>query len=273
MTAGDRYAPEEVSLLCAEYPRRPLVAIARLLDRSPHSVQQKAYTLVRRGVLSPAQRAYGRRWTRREDDVLRVHYGLHTDAWLARKLNRSVLAVRNRAHLLGQAKKDNVVTAYDVGRLFGVDSKAIPQWVARGWLRATRAPITIGRHHTVHCVSMASVVEHVTERAWAYWPEKMQRGHWLTDLAHQVAAREQWLTSEQAAARLHVCREYIHKLAREAGLPHQRRPRYGKGGTRHGTIVIRAADLDTWWQWWQQRPDYRRVRPMPAHPPMQPQGA
>lgn len=76
-----------------------------------------------------------RPWNRDEDALLHELYGTMTIRRIARRLNRSEAAVRNKAHVL--RIQNEIFTSYSENQLkdlFGVTHGKVRTWVARGWL-------------------------------------------------------------------------------------------------------------------------------------------
>ena len=141
MTAGTAKAqrlwtPLETLVLRREWrPGEDNSLLAARLGRSKSSVKAKASTL---GITRP--RGF-RPWTPREDDVLRELAGRLTDRKIAKKLSRSVVAVRTRAYRIGVSWRDREwYTAQEAAAIMGVDPHWVGKRIQEGTLAAQRNP-------------------------------------------------------------------------------------------------------------------------------------
>lgn len=93
---GTPWTDRELELLERLYPEHGISAVQDATGRSEKAVMAKAAERkIRRN-----GRWRGRRWTEREDELVRRNYGTLPSQALARELNRSVKAVQRRAELL-----------------------------------------------------------------------------------------------------------------------------------------------------------------------------
>ncbi len=121
-------------------PKPGLKKLARELGRTVGWLKWRAGVL---GVRHLAE-LYNRRWTDVENDILRegVEAG-YSVSTLQRQLKmagfqRSLSAVVDQVGKLQLGWNRNWYTATEVGRLLGIESKSVTQWIEKGWLTAKR---------------------------------------------------------------------------------------------------------------------------------------
>lgn len=240
------FTPSEDRAIAWAYGRGwPLKRIAAQCDRQWTVIQVRVQWLLRTGALQERRRLNGPRWTPAEERKLAAWWGLKPDTELAAEFGRSPEALKIRAtRFLRQARKDNLLNARQVGRLFGVDQKTVRGWQRRGWVAAERSPVGAGGHARMWSFASSTLARFVRTRPWCVDPARMAPNHWLTAVAQQAQAADPWLMLDEAAARLGyvppIVRRWVHRL----GWAHERAPKLGtQHGPWQGRIVLREADL------------------------------
>lgn len=191
----------------------------------------------------------GRTWTEQDHAFLACHWGLQPDAWIAARIPsgpRTVTALVQRAkRFLRQARLENVLTASEVGRVFGVNpNTVVRRWLREGLVMASHAGFSRGGHH-VWNVSTDSLRRFVVERPWAYSLARMELGHWLTELAHQTQGDDPYITLAEAGELLHYTPGALWEWVVSGRLSAQRRPNYGRrGGDPTGCYVVRRRGVE-----------------------------
>jgi hypothetical protein len=88
---------------------------------------------------------HNKKWTSDDEEYLINQYGLVSDRAIAKRLGRSLTAIKARAELLNLARTQNFLTAADVAGIFGVDFKVITaNWISKGFLIARKSDV-VGR--------------------------------------------------------------------------------------------------------------------------------
>jgi len=121
-------------------PSPCLKQLSRELDRPVGWLKWRAGAL---GVRHLVER-YNRRWTEVENDILKegVEAG-YAASTLQQQLKmagfkRSLSAVADQVRNLRLGWNRPWYTASEIGQLLGIESKSVAQWIAKGWLKATR---------------------------------------------------------------------------------------------------------------------------------------
>lgn len=235
------FTPAEDAVIVARYGQVTLRQIAAELDRRTwRTVQDRVAVLLARGVVPARRSLKPPPWTPQDDDRLRELWGLVPDEVAARTLGRSVEACKIRAtRHLGQARSDQFLTARALGRLFGVESKAVVRWMARGWLRGRRSAVPAGPSAGMWRFDAEDVERFIRRYPYAYDRTRIERGTYERNLADQVVARDPYLTVPEAAAALGVDAETVRHHLRRGWLPGVRAPRTGN----NGLWLVRRSDL------------------------------
>jgi hypothetical protein len=85
-----------------------------------------------------------RPWAQAELDFLRDHAGERSNWWIARKLKRSMCAVRVRASLLGvSVQVHDGYSRAQISQLLGVQHQTVRRWIDNGWLIVTPTSNTV----------------------------------------------------------------------------------------------------------------------------------
>lgn len=174
--------------------------------------------------MRPGWRPMGDQWMPDQDDALRRLAGTapidEVAAELTRRFGipRTVPAVRIRCKRLGISAWAHGYPMCELGALFGLGHRAVVRWwVAPGLLPARRWS---GRGPNAGWwFEPVDVERFVREHPWAYDAARMRPGHRLTRLAEVIAKRERWLTLEEAAPILRVCKETVRRWCRRGLLP------------------------------------------------------
>jgi hypothetical protein len=130
------FTPEEDELIKRYFRRRGSKWLTKELGRQRSSIHQRARKL---GVV-----ALKHRWEASDDEYLAHHIGLILDVSIARRLRRTVGAVRERARKKGLTHTTNFLSAAEVGRIFGLNAAIIRRWIRLGYLPARKS-------HVVSC--------------------------------------------------------------------------------------------------------------------------
>lgn len=241
----DAYTPQEdAAILAGVASGTPYRRIAAELGRSRSGVMARAVALDRPPAARkrrPAARNGGRHarhWTAAEDDYLRAWLGVRSDRAVAAALGRTVVACDGRARRLGHRRGANSLTVAAVGRVFGVPKTTVRHWVKRGWLAAVKRPVRQGAGRLWH-VPDAALRRFVRERLHPRDVGRMRPDHWLTALARERVAGEEWLTLKEAAGVVHYSPAAMWRWAATGELAGSDRLRRG----RDTPLVVRRRDL------------------------------
>lgn len=83
----------------------------------------------------------GRTWTQEDKEYLKEHWGVNSLSDIARKLNRTKIAVKlkaKRMKLGASTRADEYMTANQVSLLLGVDCHTVIRWIIHHDLKAIR---------------------------------------------------------------------------------------------------------------------------------------
>ncbi len=188
--------------------------------------------LVIRDFVPATESRHRRHWTEEEIYYLSNNFGVLTDETLARKLQRSELAIRRTAwRQLRMHRWDNLYNAAELAEALGIPHAGkIVRWVKKGWLKGRRSSIHKGAHQHWK-FSEAGVVECLRKRPWLMMLSPTRR--WLvSDYSHHFFyivrkewRRDPWYTTEQAAALLKVTARTIGVYIRRGLLEGEKTPR------------------------------------------------
>jgi hypothetical protein len=175
----------------------------------------------------------GKKWTEEDIALLSEKYGLISDRALAKKLGRTVGAMRARASLLHIVRTQNFLTASDVADIFGIDSNTLSKvWIPRGLLKAKKANVGSGRSQPWH-IEEKDLVEfiknhqdrydpaRVNPELYPYWANQVKRfvpKNYVKKHGQLYSATEDAfilnnrgkLTQQEMAERLHRTKESVH---------------------------------------------------------------
>lgn len=211
------------------------------LERQDAQIRAEAARAVRIARMAKPNARRKCNWTRAEESFLACWWGLRPDAWIARQLGRTVEGCELRAWRLGVRRTDNHFGFEQTLELFGIVRPTLRRWMERGWVTGRKAPIrTFGR--TRWSIAEVSLLRLVTEKSWLVDPARMKPGHYLTAKAIEAHAREGWLTTAQAAERVHVAHNTFSKYLTLGYGPFFERPQHG--GRGNVMRLVRERDLD-----------------------------
>jgi hypothetical protein len=251
--AFPRFTPDEDAYLREHAGSLSFREIAARLGRSRSGVLRRHAALssglvervaaARAARLARAATARGRRkcrWTPREERFLIAWWGIRPDAWVARQLGRTVGGCEMRAWKVGVRRTDNHFSFEEALGVFGIVRNTLRRWIERGWVMASRAPLRTYRYRR-WSIAEGSLQRLVTERSHLVDPARMRPGHYLTALAKEAHAREGWLTTAEAAERVHVRRGVLSKWLTRGYGPFVERPQHG--GRGNVARLVRERDL------------------------------
>lgn len=143
---GRPFTPEEDELIKRYFRRRGRGSkwLMQKLGRRRSSVHARAHKL---GVVPR-----NRRWSAEDDEYLVRNYGLLTDEGLARKLDRTVMAIRVRMNHKRIVRTYNFLCATDVGRIFGVHQKVVTSWILLGYLESRKRRVVRKARQRLWCI-------------------------------------------------------------------------------------------------------------------------
>lgn len=239
------YAPvawtaRELALLREHYDSSDaasLDALVAVLGKPRHQIRKKARDEGLAATKAPP-------WTDAETRLLEELWGRYPDATVAKRLGRTVVACeQHMRRVVGRCRTDGIDgwTARGVARLMGVDShKVTKQWVARGWLRATHAPFTIGKHR-VRVVAEPALLRFFRDYPAEYrWERMRDPSGYYVRLARE--AQGDLLTTAQVAARYGAAVSAVHRWIAKGWVPALRGHTSGKTGVWY----VRERDLADW---------------------------
>lgn len=137
-------------------------------------------------------------WSQADVEYLDRWYGHHANAAIARRLNRTAVAIHLKAKRLGLHKRTAGFTARSFAEIFGVDSGTVSKvWIRRGLLAAAVAEHRVvsprlalqGRRPTYWIIGTDGPERFIRERPELVDVDKMPPS-WYRDLA----AREPWIS-------------------------------------------------------------------------------
>ena len=124
-------------------------------------------------------------WTDDEVSYLEQAYGRVSDEHIAQHLGRPVLGIRLKAKRLGIRKRSAGMSASSVAEIFGVDTKTVTSWIAKGVLKARRG-YAVGPNR-VWLVSEEAVEAFIRD-----FGHYVPFGHMLDSYYRDLAARNRW---------------------------------------------------------------------------------
>lgn len=185
------------------------------------------------------------RWSREEEEQLRLMASRYTAAQIGERIGRSADAVHVRAHLLGVYIQTEDWTLSRLRKLFGTWEPTIERaWIRTGLLKASKLP---PGHHCLRGewrIREADLERFILDYPWAYDAAVMvPQSHRLAHLARRVQQREAWLVgAEEIGNRLGISAKAVFRWTHAGLIPHYRRA-IGQGA-RSGHLVMRECDLD-----------------------------
>ena len=205
------------------------------------SVQQRVRRLMGEGRLDYGTRSR-RPWTDAAEQELRGLVGWQTEQEIARRLGRSVNAIRVKMKRLGLTREwKGAYTARDVGRIFRVDSASVRIWIDRGYLGGARSTVSCGSSRKWR-IEHEEIEAFIRDHPEHYERRRITEPFWRR-LADQSASSE-WVSAKIAAVILGCCDETIKRRIRR-GLWTARKVPCG-GGFQW---MVRRADLAGFRYW------------------------
>jgi len=223
-------------------------ALAELTGKARHQVRAKARALGLAAKKAPD-------WTDADTERLDAMWGRLPDATVAKRLGRTVAACKIRAtRALHRARKDGIDgwTGRGVARLMGVDEhKVTRQWVANGWLKATRAPFVAGSGR-VRVIGEPALLKFLRTYPHEYDRTRINDpSGYYRRIADEAWRADPIYSQAEAAAELGVHPGTLERYRREGRvsgiLAHD------QGGAAAGVWKYRRSDLDAY------RPRRRRA--------------
>lgn len=176
----DAWTPEQVAILLRDYPRHGAAHVAERTGRSVNAVRARAKRLRERGHAglvvadrqASARRRHPRHWRPGEGQhaahMLSAGYSLRA---IAARLGKTPAAVRARAYRsCWDTAAESGWSPARLAAALGVGQKAVASWVAHGWLRSSRRPMTPGDRLTRRVISEAHLERFLSDRRYvALW--------------------------------------------------------------------------------------------------------
>lgn len=144
-------------------------------------------------------------WTKADVAYLETRFGRITDEAIARKLGRTVVAIRLKAKRLGLLKRDAGMSSRDVGRLLGVDETTVSKiWIRRGLLAARRGH-AVGGGRRVYLIADEAVEAFITRHGQWLDPDRVP-----DDSPFKAAAMAtRWISLTELVERTGHGRKYL----------------------------------------------------------------
>jgi hypothetical protein len=122
---------------------------------------------------------HNKKWTGDDEEYLINQYGLVSDEAIAKRLKRSVIAIKARAGVLNLARTQNFLTAADVAGIFGVDFKVITaNWIANGYLKARKSAVVGRGKNQAWQILTADLEKFIKTYPALYDPTKVKDPYW-----------------------------------------------------------------------------------------------
>lgn len=115
-----------------------------------------------------------RNWTEPELEILHARYGLVTNEALAKKLNRSSDAIKQKAYHIGLVRTQQFITGWEAAAILNIYPAVVTTWIKRGALKAKKSVVKVGRH-TVWQINHEDLVKFVQTRYDLFDPYKVDR--------------------------------------------------------------------------------------------------
>ena len=110
-----------------EYYVKSTKEISRHLNRSVSSIENKAKKLN----VYVYQRTPSKRWSKWEEEFLEINYAKLSAKSIAKKINRTVSAVRRKAESMNISIYDEYIGICHLSRVFKIDKSTIKNWISR----------------------------------------------------------------------------------------------------------------------------------------------
>jgi hypothetical protein len=115
-----------------------------------------------------------RNWTEAELEILHAKYGLVTNEALAKKLNRSEDAIKQKAYHVGLVRTQQFITGWETAAIFNLSPGIITTWIKKGALKAKKSIVHAGRS-TVWQIDHDDLVSFVKTRYDLFDPYRIDR--------------------------------------------------------------------------------------------------
>jgi hypothetical protein len=115
-----------------------------------------------------------RNWTEPELEILHAKYGLVENEVLAKKLNRSVSAIKQKAYHVGLCRTQQFITGMEAAAIFNISPAIVTRWIKIGALKAKKSTVKAGRH-IVWQIDHEDLVTFVKTRYGLFDPYRVDR--------------------------------------------------------------------------------------------------
>lgn len=166
----------------------------------------ESHLLQRLVLAGMAQETTSRTWTESEDQFMRDHLALMTDAEIGQQLGRSEIAVHLRwsrdLHLPSRSKHPDVLTGRRAAEMLGIDEHKIAHWIDVGLIPGRLMPGKRIKFHTIHLVDRVAFRRWVLNPMnWPYFHADRVRDPELKRMLKKRAKRwgDEWWTTRQVA--------------------------------------------------------------------------
>jgi hypothetical protein len=194
-------------------------AIGAALGRPENGVTSR-WHLLRRGLRKHA-------WSPVEDALIRDTAGWRTCESIAAELGRTPAAVSGRAAVLGihwwrpDARRINIgFTGTQIADLLGVAcSKSVIDWIAKGYLPASRRAPRLGEHSykVAYRIMPDALRAFLRDYPWLYDRDRIKDRGWAAWVARNVP-REGWIGTREAAPLLFMTEAGVALAIRKGDL-------------------------------------------------------
>lgn len=130
----NHWTVEQINYLKANIRKKPYSELAQVLGKSVNAVQYKAHSL---NISYHAKSNKRKKWTKEEDEYLIRNYSRSSMKNLCKALNRSHLAIRDRAIILGVLRYDGTyLNASELSDCFSCSKFVALNWIKKYGLPA-----------------------------------------------------------------------------------------------------------------------------------------
>lgn len=113
-------------------------------------------------------------WTTPELEILHAKYGLVTNEALAKKLNRSEDAIKQKAYHVGLVRTQQFITGWEAAAIFNLSPGIVSTWINKGALKGKKSTVKTGRW-VVWQIDHDDLVSFVKTRYDLFDPYKIDR--------------------------------------------------------------------------------------------------
>ena len=185
-------------------------------------------------------------WSVEDITTLEAIWGTMPDAAVARRIGRTIAAVKYKASRMGLRKKDQIITAGDAQAFLGVSPNTLLALVRGGYITPKKAPFRRGAN-IVWNFEEVEIERFLREAPWMVNRSTMPYSKFKCEMA-------EWMTSGEAADRLGVLTEVVWRLYRNGRIPEAR--------LRHTRIMLPATVLPELLGRVTNQTTVRRLRPI-----------